>query len=172
MEQRKLSDQANTLVDLSKTQNVMYEMVSELQERSEDLEKRIGALEGQIDRLGLTLHALPGLVSQAIHRHQHPQHPRGALSCPGGVSGSVPGTPSSSSERSSWTPARHRKSLSTAPHTASDSGCQARAPPALYPLLMGCSSILRRVSSVLVAPSGGETPPPQARPFFPFLNRD
>uniref|UniRef100_A0A493T9U5 Calmodulin-binding domain-containing protein n=1 Tax=Anas platyrhynchos platyrhynchos TaxID=8840 RepID=A0A493T9U5_ANAPP len=45
MEQRKLNDQANTLVDLAKTQNIMYDMVSELQERNEDLEKRIGALE-------------------------------------------------------------------------------------------------------------------------------
>uniref|UniRef100_A0A8D2LKU5 Potassium calcium-activated channel subfamily N member 1 n=1 Tax=Varanus komodoensis TaxID=61221 RepID=A0A8D2LKU5_VARKO len=70
MEQRKLSDQANTLVDLSKAQSVMCDMVSELQERNEDLEKRISALEGKIDLLGLTLHALPGLVSQAIRQRQ------------------------------------------------------------------------------------------------------
>ncbi|XP_061457529.1 small conductance calcium-activated potassium channel protein 1 isoform X4 [Rhineura floridana] len=108
MEQRKLSDQANMLVDLSKTQNVMYDMVSELQERHEELEKRIGALEGKIDMLGLTLHTLPSLVSQAIRQQQW------ALPHPGGTS--------NSSERSLWTPTRRRKSPSTAPHTSSESG--------------------------------------------------
>uniref|UniRef100_A0ACB8F2I4 Small conductance calcium-activated potassium channel protein 2 n=2 Tax=Sphaerodactylus townsendi TaxID=933632 RepID=A0ACB8F2I4_9SAUR len=108
MEQRKLNDQANTLVDLAKTQNVMYDMVSELQERNEDLEKRISALEGKIDLLGLTLHALPSLVSQAIRQQQR------ALVRACGTS--------NSSERSSWTPTRRRKSPSTAPHTSSDSG--------------------------------------------------
>ncbi|XP_070800888.1 small conductance calcium-activated potassium channel protein 1 isoform X1 [Pituophis catenifer annectens] len=111
MEQRKLSDQANMLVDLSKqTQNIMYDMVSELQERNEDLEKRISALEGKIDTLGFTLHALPGLVSQAIwQQHQHRALPR------------VYGT-SQGSERSLWTPTQRRKSPSTAPHTSSNSG--------------------------------------------------
>ncbi|OPJ86636.1 small conductance calcium-activated potassium channel protein 1 isoform B [Patagioenas fasciata monilis] len=61
MEQRKLNDQANTLVDLAKTQNIMYDMVSELQERHEDLEKRLGALESKMEALGLSLLALPGL---------------------------------------------------------------------------------------------------------------
>uniref|UniRef100_A0A8B9ZQI7 Potassium calcium-activated channel subfamily N member 1 n=1 Tax=Anas zonorhyncha TaxID=75864 RepID=A0A8B9ZQI7_9AVES len=70
MEQRKLNDQANTLVDLAKTQNIMYDMVSELQERNEDLEKRIGALESKLEALGLSLLALPGLVSQAIGQQQ------------------------------------------------------------------------------------------------------
>ncbi|KAM6466856.1 small conductance calcium-activated potassium channel protein 1 isoform 2-T2 [Liasis olivaceus] len=112
MEQRKLSDQANMLVDLSKTQNIMYDMVSELQERNEDLEKRISALEGKIDTLGFTLHALPGLVSQAVwqqHQHQHRALPR------------VYGT-SDGSERSSWTPTQRQRSPPTAPHTSSDSG--------------------------------------------------
>uniref|UniRef100_A0A8C3LF07 Potassium calcium-activated channel subfamily N member 1 n=1 Tax=Chrysolophus pictus TaxID=9089 RepID=A0A8C3LF07_CHRPC len=63
MEQRKLNDQANTLVDLAKTQNIMYDMVSELQERNEDLEKRISALEGKLEALGLSLLALPALVT-------------------------------------------------------------------------------------------------------------
>uniref|UniRef100_A0A663E5L4 Potassium calcium-activated channel subfamily N member 1 n=1 Tax=Aquila chrysaetos chrysaetos TaxID=223781 RepID=A0A663E5L4_AQUCH len=70
MEQRKLNDQANTLVDLAKTQNIMYDMVSELQERNEDLEKRLGALESKMEALGLSLLALPGLVSQALGQQQ------------------------------------------------------------------------------------------------------
>ncbi|KAH1174852.1 hypothetical protein KIL84_008843 [Mauremys mutica] len=113
MEQRKLNDQANTLVDLAKTQNVMYDMISELQERNEDLEKRINTLESKIDSLGLSLHALPGLISQAISQQQRELAKRCAPRfCP----------VSNSSERSSWTPTRRRKSPSTAPHTSSDSG--------------------------------------------------
>uniref|UniRef100_F7BJ86 Potassium calcium-activated channel subfamily N member 1 n=1 Tax=Monodelphis domestica TaxID=13616 RepID=F7BJ86_MONDO len=68
MEQRKLSDQANTMVDLAKTQNIMYDMVAELQGRSEDLEKRITALETKLDTLGATLQALPSLITQAIRQ--------------------------------------------------------------------------------------------------------
>ncbi|XP_006001686.1 small conductance calcium-activated potassium channel protein 2 [Latimeria chalumnae] len=112
MEQRKLNDQANTLVDLAKTQNVMYDIVSELQERNEDLEKRIVTLENKLDSLNVSLQALPGLVTQAISQQQqefmevimHKFH-----------------HVSYSSERS-WTPTRRRRSPSTAPHTSSDSG--------------------------------------------------
>ncbi|XP_010122410.1 PREDICTED: small conductance calcium-activated potassium channel protein 3-like, partial [Chlamydotis macqueenii] len=51
MEQRKLSDQANTLVHLSKMQNVMYDLITELNDRSEDLEKQIGSLESKLEQL-------------------------------------------------------------------------------------------------------------------------
>ncbi|XP_030324339.1 small conductance calcium-activated potassium channel protein 2-like isoform X1 [Calypte anna] len=102
MEQRKLNDQANTLVDLAKTQNIMYDMVSELQERHEELEKRLGALETKMEALGLSLRALPGLVSQALGQQQ-----RELLG--------------------SWTPrlctpTRTPRTPSTAPPTSSDSG--------------------------------------------------
>ncbi|XP_038628502.1 small conductance calcium-activated potassium channel protein 1 isoform X2 [Tachyglossus aculeatus] len=114
MEQRKLNDQANTLVDLAKTQNVMFDMVSELQERNEDLEKRIVALENKIDALSASLQALPGLITQAIRQRPAPPPQEGGPPRPG------PG--SHSSEHSAWTPTRRRKSPSTAPHTSSDSG--------------------------------------------------
>ncbi|XP_066196365.1 small conductance calcium-activated potassium channel protein 1 [Sylvia atricapilla] len=92
MEQRKLNDQANTLVDLAKTQTVMYELVSELQERHEELEKRLGALEGRLEALGLTLVALPALVAQALRQQQQreppapvPLVPLGPRPCPATV---------------------------------------------------------------------------------------
>ncbi|XP_064353549.1 small conductance calcium-activated potassium channel protein 1 isoform X3 [Dromaius novaehollandiae] len=66
MEQRKLHDQANTLVDLAK-------------ERNEDLEKRLRALESKIEALGLSLLALPGLVGQAVGP---PRDPPGRRSPP------------------------------------------------------------------------------------------
>ncbi|XP_066061507.1 small conductance calcium-activated potassium channel protein 1 [Chamaea fasciata] len=90
MEQRKLNDQANTLVDLAKTQTVMYDMVSELQERHEELEKRLGALEGQLEALGLRLLALPALVSQALGPPpREPPAPRAPRRC----SATAPCTP-------------------------------------------------------------------------------
>ncbi|XP_030630557.1 small conductance calcium-activated potassium channel protein 1a [Chanos chanos] len=112
MEQRKLNDQANTLVDLAKTQNVMYDLVSELQERSEELDKRIGTLEDKLDAVTGSLQALPCLISQAITQQQQDL-------LDGFVHRFRPG--SLGSERS-WTPSRRRRSPSTAPHTSSDSG--------------------------------------------------
>ncbi|NWU71702.1 KCNN2 protein, partial [Pterocles burchelli] len=70
MEQRKLNDQANTLVDLAKTQNVMYDMISDLNERSEDFEKRIVTLETKLETLIGSIQALPGLISQTISQQQ------------------------------------------------------------------------------------------------------
>ncbi|NXX78248.1 KCNN2 protein, partial [Urocolius indicus] len=70
MEQRKLNDQANTLVDLAKTQNIMYDMISDLNERSEDFDKRIVTLETKLETLIGSIQALPGLISQAISQQQ------------------------------------------------------------------------------------------------------
>ncbi|XP_075031722.1 small conductance calcium-activated potassium channel protein 1 isoform X1 [Calonectris borealis] len=95
MEQRKLNDQANTLVDLAK-------------ERNEDLEKRLGALESKMEALGLSLMALPGLVSQALGQQQRE------------LLGSW--TPRLCSATAPCTPTRPPRSPSTAPPTSSDSG--------------------------------------------------
>uniref|UniRef100_A0A8C9RTV9 Potassium calcium-activated channel subfamily N member 2 n=1 Tax=Scleropages formosus TaxID=113540 RepID=A0A8C9RTV9_SCLFO len=66
MEQRKLNDQANSLVDLAKTQNIMYDLISDLNERGEDMEKRIAILETKLETLLCSLQALPGIISQTI----------------------------------------------------------------------------------------------------------
>ncbi|XP_031431260.1 small conductance calcium-activated potassium channel protein 1b isoform X2 [Clupea harengus] len=116
MEQRKLNDQANSLVDLAKTQNVMYDLVSELQERGEELDKRIGKLEEKLDAIGVSLQGLPGLLSQAILQQQ-----RDFLKSL--AHRAVQQRPGSQGSEPSWTPTRQRRrSPSTAPHTSSDSG--------------------------------------------------
>ncbi|XP_041418859.1 small conductance calcium-activated potassium channel protein 2 isoform X2 [Xenopus laevis] len=112
MEQRKLNDQANTLVDLAKTQNVMYDLMSELQERNEDLEKRITTLETKIDSINTSIQSLPGLIAHALLREQ------GELF----LLRSHRAFPPSNSSDNSWSPPRRRTSPSTAPHTSSDSG--------------------------------------------------
>ncbi|XP_029285817.1 small conductance calcium-activated potassium channel protein 1b isoform X2 [Cottoperca gobio] len=70
MEQRKLTDQANTVADLAKTQNMMYDLVLELQHRSEELDKRIVALEEKLDSILLSVQSLPVVLSQAITKLQ------------------------------------------------------------------------------------------------------
>ncbi|KAL2084142.1 hypothetical protein ACEWY4_019660 [Coilia grayii] len=66
MEQRKLSDQANTLVDLSKMQSVMYELMSELNDRSEDLERQMLSLEQRVEQLTAGFTALPAHLSATL----------------------------------------------------------------------------------------------------------
>ncbi|XP_041861183.1 small conductance calcium-activated potassium channel protein 1b isoform X2 [Melanotaenia boesemani] len=70
MEQRKLTDQANTVADLAKTQNMMYDLVSELQHRSGELDRRIIALEEKLDSMLLGVQSLPVVLSQAITKIQ------------------------------------------------------------------------------------------------------
>ncbi|KAM4629849.1 small conductance calcium-activated potassium channel protein 2-like [Polymixia lowei] len=70
MEQRKLTDQANTVVDLAKTQSMMYDLVSELQRRSEDLGRRIVVLEEKLDSILVGVQSLPVVLSQAITKQQ------------------------------------------------------------------------------------------------------
>ncbi|XP_061657988.1 LOW QUALITY PROTEIN: small conductance calcium-activated potassium channel protein 2 [Syngnathoides biaculeatus] len=108
MEQRKLNDQANSLVDLAKTQNIMYDMVSDLNERGEDMEKRIALLETKLETLLSNLQALPALISQVISQ----QH-RDFLEM------QLQPYDKHSPERSQS--ASRRRSLSTAPPTSSES---------------------------------------------------
>uniref|UniRef100_A0AAY5F130 Potassium intermediate/small conductance calcium-activated channel, subfamily N, member 1b n=1 Tax=Electrophorus electricus TaxID=8005 RepID=A0AAY5F130_ELEEL len=105
------------ITNYSLTQNVMYDLVSELQERSEELDKRIGQLEEKLDSITSSLQALPGLLSQAILQQQ--RHLLDGL-----VQHSLTLTRASSqaSERSWSSSIRRRRSPSTAPHTSSDSG--------------------------------------------------
>lgn len=52
------------------TQNIMYDMISDLNERSEDFEKRIVTLETKLETVIGSIHALPGLISQTIRQQQ------------------------------------------------------------------------------------------------------
>ncbi|CAJ0951115.1 unnamed protein product [Ranitomeya imitator] len=112
MEQRKLNDQANTLVDLAKTQNIMYDMISDLNERSEDFEKRIVVLETKLETLIGSIQALPGLISQAISQQQRDLVETQLQNYDQHVAYSM--------ERSRSV-SRRRRSSSTAPPTSSES---------------------------------------------------
>ncbi|XP_032829721.1 small conductance calcium-activated potassium channel protein 1 isoform X2 [Petromyzon marinus] len=70
MEQRKLTDQANTLVDMAKYQSIMYDMVVDMHERGEDTERRLAELESKLDALAGGLRELPDLVGHAVGQRQ------------------------------------------------------------------------------------------------------
>ncbi|CAN9500953.1 unnamed protein product [Ophioblennius macclurei] len=70
LEQRKLTDQANTIADLAKTQNMMYDLVSDLQHRGAELDRRIVALEEKLDSILLSVQSLPAVLSQGITKLQ------------------------------------------------------------------------------------------------------
>lgn len=112
MEQRKLNDQANTLVDLAKTQNIMYDLISDLNERSEDFEKRIVVLETKLETLIGSIQALPGLISQTISQQQRDLMEAQLQNYDKHVAYSI--------ERSRSV-SRRRRSSSTAPPTSSES---------------------------------------------------
>ncbi|XP_029427353.1 small conductance calcium-activated potassium channel protein 2 isoform X2 [Rhinatrema bivittatum] len=112
MEQRKLNDQANTLVDLAKTQNIMYDMISDLNERSEDFEKRIVVLETKLETLIGSIQALPGLISQTISQQQRDMVEAQLQTYDKHVAYSAERSRSLS---------RRRRSSSTAPPTSSES---------------------------------------------------
>ncbi|XP_054506414.2 small conductance calcium-activated potassium channel protein 1 [Agelaius phoeniceus] len=123
MEQRKLNDQANTLVDLAKTQSVMLELLSELQERHEELGRRLGALEAQLEALGGLLQALPALLGRALCQPPARTAPGTALGTAGTPRDTTaPCSPCHGSDSSDSPRHSPRHSPRDSPRAASDSG--------------------------------------------------
>lgn len=63
MDQRKLMDNANTITDMAKTQNTVYEIVSDMSTRQDALEERIQSLEDKIQSVQVTFTAIEAFVS-------------------------------------------------------------------------------------------------------------
>ena len=55
MDQRKLMDNANTITDMAKTQNTVYEIVSDMSTRQDALEERIQSLEDKIQTVQVSI---------------------------------------------------------------------------------------------------------------------
>ncbi|XKL69007.1 hypothetical protein PGB90_006776 [Kerria lacca] len=64
MDQRKLMDNANTITDMAKTQNTVYEIVSDLSSRNDNLEDRLVTLEDKMSGLQEQLELLPELIAK------------------------------------------------------------------------------------------------------------
>ncbi|KAI8481371.1 small conductance calcium-activated potassium channel protein 2-like isoform X4 [Branchiostoma floridae x Branchiostoma belcheri] len=86
MEKRKLSDQANTLVDLAKTQSTMYDLVTELHSNNQSVEERVERIEKRLDDLQAVMMQLPDQLARMIAATQahspHLRSPLGATSEP------------------------------------------------------------------------------------------
>ncbi|KAK7573383.1 hypothetical protein V9T40_010574 [Parthenolecanium corni] len=73
MDQRKLMDNANTITDMAKTQNTVYEIVSDLSTRHDNLEDRLVTLEDKMSTLQEQLELLPELIATRLVQHQQQQ---------------------------------------------------------------------------------------------------
>ena len=54
-------------------QNVMYDLITELNDRSEDLEKQIGSLESKLEHLTASFNSLPLLIADTLRQQQQQQ---------------------------------------------------------------------------------------------------
>ncbi|KAG5672746.1 hypothetical protein PVAND_002845 [Polypedilum vanderplanki] len=70
MDQRKLMDNANTITDMAKTSNTVYEIVSDMSSRQDALEERLSGLEEKLQMLQEQLESLPDVLSRCLTQHQ------------------------------------------------------------------------------------------------------
>ncbi|XP_044764920.1 small conductance calcium-activated potassium channel protein isoform X2 [Coccinella septempunctata] len=66
MDQRKLMDNANTITDMAKTQNTVYEIVSDISTRQDTVEERLTTMEDKLVALQEQLELLPDLLANRI----------------------------------------------------------------------------------------------------------
>ncbi|XP_038077049.1 small conductance calcium-activated potassium channel protein 2-like isoform X2 [Patiria miniata] len=66
LDQRKLADEASTVVDMAKTQNIMFEMVSDMHATRSGIDERVSSLEQKLERLQTTLEDLPQVLNSFL----------------------------------------------------------------------------------------------------------
>ncbi|BES87647.1 calcium-activated potassium channel [Nesidiocoris tenuis] len=66
MDQRKLMDNANTITDMAKTQNTVFEIVSDMSTRYDTLEDRLQSLEEKLASIADQVELLPELLARCI----------------------------------------------------------------------------------------------------------
>ncbi|XP_057653339.1 small conductance calcium-activated potassium channel protein isoform X3 [Diorhabda carinulata] len=76
MDQRKLMDNANTITDMAKTQNTVYEIVSDMSTRQDSLEDRLTTMEEKLLALQEQLELLPELIATRIQTQQEKMEQR------------------------------------------------------------------------------------------------
>ncbi|XP_012280209.1 small conductance calcium-activated potassium channel protein isoform X2 [Orussus abietinus] len=69
MDQRKLMDNANTITDMAKTQNTVYEIVSDMSTRQDALEERLINLDEKLTSLQEQLEILPEALTRSMTQH-------------------------------------------------------------------------------------------------------
>jgi hypothetical protein len=66
MDQRKLMDNANTITDMAKTQNNVYEILSDVNSRQDIMDERIANLEDRLNAIQVSMDMLPDVLSRCI----------------------------------------------------------------------------------------------------------
>ncbi|KAL3289577.1 hypothetical protein HHI36_022991 [Cryptolaemus montrouzieri] len=66
MDQRKLMDNANTITDMAKTQNTVYEIVSDISTRQDTVDERLTTMEDKLVALQEQLELLPDVIANRI----------------------------------------------------------------------------------------------------------
>ncbi|XP_046749860.1 small conductance calcium-activated potassium channel protein isoform X2 [Diprion similis] len=69
MDQRKLMDNANTITDMAKTQNTVYEIVSDMSTRQDAFEERLVSLEDKLTALQEQVEMLPEALTRSLAQH-------------------------------------------------------------------------------------------------------
>ncbi|XP_011505136.1 PREDICTED: small conductance calcium-activated potassium channel protein [Ceratosolen solmsi marchali] len=95
MDQRKLMDNANTITDMAKTQNTVYEIVSDMSSRQDALEERLIGLEEKLTSLQEQLEMLPEALTRCIAQHAERLEQRRNFLHPDTAAGSLAPTPAS-----------------------------------------------------------------------------
>ncbi|XP_063696619.1 small conductance calcium-activated potassium channel protein isoform X3 [Culicoides brevitarsis] len=93
MDQRKLMDNANTITDMAKTQNNVYEIVSDMSTRHDSLEDRLSVLEDKLQSIQDQLDALPEILSRCIQQNQERVEQRRNFLHPDTAASSIPSNP-------------------------------------------------------------------------------
>ncbi|CAG4935549.1 unnamed protein product [Colias eurytheme] len=68
MDQRKLMDNANTITDMAKTQNTVYEIVSDMSTRQDSIEERLTSLEEKLTTLQEQVNSLPDMMARCLQQ--------------------------------------------------------------------------------------------------------
>lgn len=164
MDQRKLMDNANTITDMAKTQNSVYEIVSDVNSRQDLIEERLSCLEEKLNNIQLSLELLPDMLSRVLQpvAGPGPGDTKGAVVVSGSGSGHSHPPGHISSSRSCppgpWLPAQHQ--LPSTP-TQPAQGLQQEPAAAVTPGHMSSSySLTHRLNNQLSVDSGGGGGPP------------
>ncbi|XP_076341056.1 small conductance calcium-activated potassium channel protein-like [Tachypleus tridentatus] len=69
MDQEKLMDSSSTINDMAKVQNTVYEIVSDMNQRQETMEKQVATLVEEIGNIQEQIRNLPIIITQSLVQH-------------------------------------------------------------------------------------------------------
>ncbi|KAI5696559.1 hypothetical protein M8J75_014529 [Diaphorina citri] len=173
MDQRKLMDNANTITDMAKTQNTVYEIVSDMSSRYDALEDRLVALEDKLVTLQEQVELLPELLTRCITQHLSSPGAGGSKdpSALGNTNGTAGTITNSASNPTSMSESRrnflHPESAATIPSNPTVLSHSRSVPPTLATSASPSSSSYHWPASPILPPISSRTPHLVPEPLQP-----